>query len=227
MEIKDRKEYRYQIIFDVLRDHDIFLDHYEQDTVINFIRGLDYVDQIQDLKPERNFYEEALGFVSGEKELDQNIPKNVRNNFTTLGLYILKTNQIEALKMASRTLFKRRRLRCNAKNIEDYLDFSLKEADSYSRVSFLFLPKEKLTEKAKEIFVLGQRLVRILDNLIDLKEDYANGQLVFKPNWKLKAMLRAEMLFLIFKLVSIYPKKTRGIKIAKRYIKRFFVPSWA
>lgn len=223
MEIKERKEDRYQIIFDVFEDHNISLDMYEKDMVINLIRGLDYIDQIQDLRPTENFYEETLKFISGEIEINEDIPKNVRMVLKSLCVYILKTNQKERLKSYARSLFKRRIFRCTTKSIEEYVEYSIKEADSYSRVFFLFLPKEKMTENLKEVFIYGQRVGRVFDNLIDLKEDYQNHQIGFKPNWKLKIVLWIEMLYWVFQLISIYPKKIKGLKIVKIYIKRYFV----
>ncbi len=219
--VNKRKEYKVERVFETLHDLGVSLTSEEQEIVIHFVLALDFVDQIDDSGYVPDIYERSLNYISSESDfLPLCLPPNVIETFDILKKGINKRGLKEDLIRHSRSLFSKRSQRNNTLSSYEYVRFSLEEGGLYAQVAFLFLPREKMSQSSLELIRVGNFIVRIYDNLVDLKEDYQKGQIAFRPNLKVQLGLRLALIILTFRAFRLYPKKKGAFALAKKYLKR-------
>ena len=206
-------------IFSVLHDFGIEISPQEQKIYDQLFCGIDFADQLVDNK---NLFPQApnhiLSFLTGKQDfLPSEFPQPAVENFSFLREIVAEKgigSQVE--KSVMRLLLLRNRL-TRVDSISEFIDLTREEAIESAKMAFLFL-RQELPPHVKDYLTQANILGNLADNLLDLKSDYAQGQISLKPSQRLKVALKIEIFKLLATLSYHYPQKQELPGLVKKYI---------
>ncbi len=193
----------------------LYFSKTEEHMFFELFSTLDFADQIADLEIVENSSEHIIDYLAGNAgTLHKDIPDHVAHSFGFVRNLMKEMGVSKRIEIYMRDILLYRKDRSCAVSTKTYLHASIREALSYSKILLTFMPSRAGKDTFNRFIMSGCIAIRFVDDMVDMKEDYANGNLIRKPSVQTRVVLRGIVFILLWKVCRYYPRKWFILKAA-------------
>ncbi|MFA7686105.1 MAG: hypothetical protein WCX95_04890 [Candidatus Gracilibacteria bacterium] len=106
------------------------------------------------------------------------------------------------------------------RDVRQYVADSLSGGKETAALSFSVMDENRFNQAFKDFFELAGATGNLIDDIVDAKADYANGEIALKPNIGFYLIALGHAIKNLVKAAWLYPKKMKRLRMIKAPLKQ-------